>query len=417
MLCRLPLTRMAAMVRQGEVTSLELVEAHLRQIEERNPAINAFTMVLAESAREQASAVEPAAPGLLRGVPVTVKDSFDVEGLPSLVGSRGRIGHRAARDAAAVARLRRHGAIVLGKTNTPEMLRSYETANEITGRTSHPLNAALSPGGSSGGEAAAIAAFCSPGGIGSDGGGSLRFPAHLCGIAGFKPTPGRISGVGHTPPFGYPAGLIAVAGPIARSAEDIRLLFQALAGYDAEDPFSAPVPLRTPDLDGVRIGVWEQFYSVPVDPAIRRAVQAAARAFADAGFAVETLAPTGLERAPNAWAGLFNPWTVGGEEIAGHLIVRDRLRASLIRQMENVAAIVMPVCNIVELHHGQTRFPVDGSEIGIFQATMPLLLANVLGLPAMAAPFAGSSVQLLGKPYDDELLIELAVRLEKTSCA
>jgi amidase len=412
MLCRLSLTRMAAMVRTREVSPLELVNAHLQQIEERNPSINAFTMVLAESAREEARRMDLDLPGLLRGVPVTVKDSFDVEGLPTLVGSRTRVGHRAARDAAVVARVRSHGAIVIGKTNTPEMLRNYESSNELTGRTNHPFDAELSPGGSSGGEAAAIAAFCSPGGVGSDGGGSLRLPAHLCGIAALKPTPGRVPGTGHIPPLGYPGGLVAVAGPMARRVEDVRLLFQALTGYDAEDPFSVPVGIREAEIGGARIGVWEQFYAVPVDPAIRAAVRQAAKRLSDAGLSVDEFAPSGLDRAPNVWAALFNPWTGPAEEMALQLVKRDRLRAALLRQMEGFSAIVMPVCNITAIRHGQTRFGVDGQEIGIFQAMMPLVLANVLGLPSVAVPVAGSSVQLLGRPFEDELLLELAMRLQ-----
>lgn len=407
---------MAALVRAHEVSPLELVDAHLKQIEERNPALNAFTMVLAEEAREKARRIPPDESGLLCGVPVTVKDSFDLAGHPTIVGSRERIGHRASRDAAAVARLRAHGAIVLGKTNTPEMLVSYETGNEITGRTNHPADPELSPGGSSGGEGAAIAAFCSPGGLASDGGGSLRLPAHLCGIAGLKPTPGRIPGTGHTPALGYPAGLVTVAGPMARNAEDLKLLFQALAAYDPEDPFSVPVPPRTPALDSLRIGVWEQFYGVPVDSAIRASVRQASRALADSGFAVDEFAPAGLERAPNVWAALFtNPWAGTGEEMAIQLATRDRLRAALLRQMANVTAILMPACNITELRHGQKRFAVEGKEIGIFQAMMPLVLANVLGLPAIVIPLGGASVQLMGRPFDDELLLELAIRLGRAA--
>ena len=141
-----------------------------------------------------------------------------------------------------VERLRRAGAIILGKTNTPEFLASYETDNFITGRTNNPWDVERTPGGSSGGEAAAIASGCSPGGVGSDGGGSIRVPAHFCGIAGLKPTPGRISIFGHRPVEGVNG--IAAVGPMARSVADVRLLFEALAGYDERDPLSAPVPLR-----------------------------------------------------------------------------------------------------------------------------------------------------------------------------
>lgn len=403
---------MAARVRSGEVRPLELVEAHLARIESVNPAMNAFTMIFAERARAEARSMDAGGPGLLRGVPVTVKDSFDIAGTPTVVGSRGRLGHRAARDAAAVALLRKHGAIVLGKTNTPEMLLAYETDNPVTGRTNHPRDAELSPGGSSGGEAAAIAAFCSAGGLASDGGGSLRLPAHLCGIAGLKPTPGRIPASGHTPSLTHPMGLLTVAGPMARSASDLRLLFEALVEYEPEDPFSTPAPVRAASLTGVRIGVWEQFYTVPVDAAIREAVRSACSMFRAQEFDVDDFAPGGLERVPNIWAKLFNPWDGTGAEAAANLAARDALRASMLRQMESFAAIVMPPANITSIRHGQTKFAVEGKEIGIFQAMMPLTIANVLGLPSVSVPVGGSSVQLMGQPYADELLLELAVRLQ-----
>src|SRR5215472_12483557 len=231
---------MSAMIRDREISPLEVVEAHLDQIARVNPEINAFTTVFTEEARAAArkatDAVQHGAVlGLLHGIPVTVKDSFDVAGHPTTAGSRLRLQHRAANDATAVANLRAAGAIVIGKTNTPDLLRSYETDNLITGRTNNPWDTSRTPGGSSGGEAAAIAAFCSAGGLGSDGGGSIRIPAHFCGIAGLKPTPGRISSAGHFPAILNPGGMLTVAGPMARSAQDLRMLFAALAGYDSED--------------------------------------------------------------------------------------------------------------------------------------------------------------------------------------
>src|SRR6266851_10238612 len=188
---RFTLSRMAAMVRSREISPVELIDAHLRQIAAQNPRINAFVTVLADEAISAARAAAKAAEGAsrrgeslgpLHGVPVTVKDSFDIAGLPTLAGSKFRLNHRAAEDATSVARLREAGAIILGKTNCPEFLSNYETDNFITGRTNNPWNLDLTPGGSSGGESAAIAAFCSAGGIGSDGGGSIRIPAHCCGI-------------------------------------------------------------------------------------------------------------------------------------------------------------------------------------------------------------------------------------------
>src|SRR6266568_336883 len=227
---RSSLCQMAAKLRDRAISPVDLVEAHLRQIEQLDPKLNAFVIVRAEQARDEARLAEAAIQrgdrlGPLHGVPVTVKDSFDLADYPTLCGSKFRIGHRAAQDATAVARLRAAGAIVLGKTNCPEFLWNYETDNYTTGRTNNPWDLERTPGGSSGGESAAIAAFCSAGGIGSDGGGSIRIPAHFCGIAGLKPTPGRVSAAGHFPVIAHPGGLLGVAGPMARRAQDVRLLF------------------------------------------------------------------------------------------------------------------------------------------------------------------------------------------------
>jgi Asp-tRNA(Asn)/Glu-tRNA(Gln) amidotransferase A subunit family amidase len=447
---------MADMVREGAVSAVELVEAHLREIERRNPAINAFVTVLGDDAMDQARERQQALAlgkhtGLLHGVPVTVKDSFDVANQPTLAGSRLRIGHRASCDAAAVARLRAEGAIILGKTNTPELLASYETDNLVTGRTNNPWDLDRTPGGSSGGEAAAIAACCSAGGIGSDGGGSIRVPAHFCGVAGLKPTPGRIPTTGHFPSLGYPGGLTGVAGPMARTAEDVRLLFSVLAGYDPADPFSAPVPLRPVENGRVRcIGVWEQFYDVPVDFEIREAVRRAAALLEQPRFTVEEFSPRGMERAPNVWAFLFSTWPslalakmLEGREDQAHwtltetlaaasaaepptaervlreLATRDRMRAALIEQMANFDAVIMPVCSIKAFRSRERRWEIDRHSISLFQAMTPAVVANVMGLPAVTIPFAKSAsglpigIQLLGRPYDDELLLELAVLLEE----
>jgi len=418
---------MASLVRDGALTPTELVEEHLRQIERRNPELNAFVAVRAQQALDEARALDRGdARGLLYGVPVTVKDSFDIAGMATRVGCPSRPETPAAEDATVVARLRRAGAVILGRTNTPELLVSYDTDNPITGRTNNPWDLARTPGGSSGGEAAAIAAYCSPGGIGSDGGGSIRIPAHFCGIAGFKPTPGRIPGTGHFPSLGHPAGLMTAVGPMARNAKDLRLLFSALAGYDALDPFSVPAPLREPLLGQMRIGVWEQFYSVPLQPEIRQAVARAVAMLEAQGFTGEIFEPRGMERAPNVWAFLFSQWPANpagttAEQVLANLAARDRMRAAFLRQMEAeaVAALVMPAFGTTAFCHGQTRFEVEGREIGFFQAAMPVVVANVLGLPAVAVPMTLSNgglpigVQLVGRPYEDELLLELAIRLEE----
>ncbi|HKE27924.1 MAG TPA: amidase [Bryobacteraceae bacterium] len=453
---RSSLCLMADMVREGAVSPIELVEAHLRQIDRVNPSINAFVTVLAEQAlaearsRQQALALREHT-GLLHGVPITVKDSFDVAGEPTLAGSRMRVGNRAWADAPAVARLRAEGAIILGKTNTPELVSSYETDNLLTGRTNNPWDLERTPGGSSGGEAAAITAFCSAGGIASDGGGSIRVPAHFCGIAGLKPTPGRVPATGHFPSLGYPGGLTSVAGPIARTAEDVRRLFSVLAGYDPADPFSAPVPLRLPEpVRGRRAGLWEQFGDVPVGSEIRFAVRRAATLLEEMHMPVEPFTPRGVDRAPNLWAFLFAQWpslalrkllegresevhwtlaesleasanseSVTADRVLRELAARDRMRAAIIAQMEGLAAVVMPVCSIPAFRHRERRWEIEGRSIGLFQAMMPAVIANVMGLPAVTIPFAKTAaglpvgIQLMGRPYEDELLLEIAVLLEQ----
>lgn len=446
---------MAGMIRERRISPVELIDAHYRQIAAHNPRLNAFVVLLEEQARAAAKQAEDAimrgdAQGLLHGVPVTVKDSFDMAGLATLCGSKFRLGHRAAVDATAVARMRAAGAIVIGKTNCPEFLSNYETDNYITGRTNNPWNLEYTPGGSSGGESAAIAAFCSAGGIGSDGGGSVRIPAHFCGIAGLKPTPGRISAAGHFPLINHPGGLLGVAGPMARTAEDVRRLFTVLAGYDSQDPFSAPVGLRTPELAGLRIGLMEQFCAVPVQPEIRDAVQKAARALEQIGFPVEPFQPHGLERAPNLWWFFFGQlpapitkqliegreqdahWTgteflhaalreqaPAIEDLVLNLATRDRMRAALLRQMESVPLVLAPACGVPAFRHRERRWPTETKTIGLFEAMMPVTPWNLLGLPAAVVPFSLSErglpigVQLIGRPWEEETILEVAVRLEE----
>jgi amidase len=449
MIHRLPLVEMASLARSGAVSSFELVEAHLARIEAVNPHFNAFTMVLADQARASARRADQGLKiGPLHGVPVTVKDSFDVARLPTRLGSYFASAAPASEDSAVAQRLRRAGAIVIGKTNTPEFLASYETDNFITGRTNNPWNMDRTPGGSSGGEAAAIASGCSPGGVGSDGGGSIRVPAHFCGIAGLKPTPGRISLIGHRP--SEAATGIAVAGPMARSVADVRLLFEVLAGYDDRDPLSAPVEMRAASIEGARIGVFETFYDIPVEAAVRRAVREAAALLAGLGFAVDPFRPEGLERAPNLWSFFFaelparqSKERIAGREAEAHwtytenldrllerppapgwkviesLAARDRMRRMLVERMRNVPFLLMPVSSIAAFRHRERTFSTESKLIGLFQAMMPVTVFNLLGLPALTVPMTLDEegmpvgVQIVGRPWEEEALLEVGLALER----
>ncbi len=446
---------MSARVRSRELSPVEIVDAHWRRIGQINPKINAFVQQFEDESRAAAREAEARQmrgefDGPLHGIPVTVKDSFDVAGVPTRCGSRFLGLTPASADAAAVARLRAAGAIPLGKTNCPEFLGNYETDNYLVGRTNNPWNLDYTPGGSSGGEAALIAARCSPGGIGSDGGGSIRVPAHFCGIAGLKPTPGRCSAAGHVPEINHPGGLLGVGGPMARTVADVRILYRVLAGYDADDPFSAPAPVNWHDAGAVRIGVMEQFYKVPVQPAAREAVRSAARMLAGLGYAVDAFEPKGIERAPNLWWFFFGilpaPFTlriVEGREHDAHwtgteflkraleekqptasevvekLAERDKMRAGLLREMRTTPVLLMPVCGTAAFRHRQRRYVTPGKEIGQFEAMMPATPFNLLGMPALAAPFTRDEnglpvgVQLVGRPWEEERLLEIGEELEQ----
>lgn len=448
---KLSLAAMAKAVRERQLSPVELVEAHLRQIERVNPKLNAFVEVFADEARAAARAAErQEACGALHGVPLTLKDSFDIAGKPTLCGSKFRLGHRAAADSSPVARLRAAGAIFLGKTNTPEFLYNYETDNFVTGRTNNAWDLKRTPGGSSGGEAAAISSFCSPGGMGSDAGGSIREPAHFSGIAGLKPTPGRVACAGHFPSITYPGGLLGVGGPMARTVSDVKLLFETTAHYDSQDPFSSPVPVREARLDGMRIGYWEQFYNVPVQEPVRDAVRRAVELLGDAGFSVDPFRPRGLERAPNVWSFFFSllparsiyemirdreqdaHWTgmefirqalecpdPTSRQMMENFAARDAMRAALLRQMEQCPVMLWPACGVVAFKHRERRWPTGTKEIGLFEAMMPLTAVNVLGLPALMIPMALSpeglpvGVQLVGRPYEEETLLDVGIRLEE----
>src|SRR5213594_798733 len=264
--------QIAEQIRKKKISPVELVQAHLRKIEKLNPVLNAFVQIDGEGALRQARQAEAAVNrganlGPLHGVPISIKSSIEVAGFRCEAGTKLRQGTVASQDAPLVSRLRDAGAIILGTTNTPELLMAWETDNLLYGRTNNPWDLTRTPGGSSGAESAAIAAGLSAGGVGSDGGGSIREPAHFTGICGLKPTPGRIPSTGHFPKSGGPFALLGVVGPMARTVADLKLLFEAMAGPDDGDPCSAPVSLREigeKELGAVGVGFFEDDGHTPV---------------------------------------------------------------------------------------------------------------------------------------------------------
>ena len=305
----LSLAELATKIRTKEISPTELLELHLQRIAEVQPRLNAFVHVDENGARERAAALEATTRtddecGALFGIPVTVKSCIDVAGWPCAAGSLLRRENRPSCDAELVKRLRDAGAILLGNTNTPEFLMAYETDNRVSGRTSNPWNTEYSSGGSSGGEAAAIASGCSAGGVGSDGGGSIRVPAHFCGICGLKPTPGRIPSNGHYPAGNSAFGWLGVVGPMARTIGDLKILFEVLRGPDAGDALS--VPMQTSEFKmltrkNLRIGILEDDRLGTVTPETQLAIRRAAQLLAYQGFVLEPFRLSNLERLLELW--------------------------------------------------------------------------------------------------------------------
>jgi fatty acid amide hydrolase len=309
---------LARAIAAGRVSAREAVEAHVRRIEETSSYLNAVVVPRFEEAGGEAAAAddrqargEPLGP--LHGVPITVKESFFLAGTPSTAGLPGRRGHRADADAPLVARLRRAGAIVLGKTNVPQMLLDIESDNPVYGRTRNPWDLDRSPAGSSGGEAANLAVGGAALGLGTDIGGSIRLPAHACGIHGLKPTSLRLSLAGSVDALLAPGqeAMLPQPGPLARRVEDLLLALSVLAapGQESFDPTLPPVPLPSPGgvrIEHLRIGFYTDDGWFPASRACERAVREAASALAARGARVEEFTPPEVSEAMRVFFGLLS---------------------------------------------------------------------------------------------------------------
>jgi amidase len=242
----LSLVDLAGAIRAGRITSEAAVRAYLGRIDAVNPKLNAVVQLRHEAALAEARAADKAPRekrGLLHGVPITIKDSLDTAGIISTAGTTGRAKYVPPHDATVVARLRAQGAIILGKTNTPDLTMGFETTNLVYGRTNNPFDVTRTSGGSSGGAASIVAAGGSPLDVGSDTGGSIRVPSHFCGIAGIKPTAGRVSRAGHIVNFaGTPESLTHI-GPLAKKVDDLAFALSIIAGPDNIDPHVVAAPL------------------------------------------------------------------------------------------------------------------------------------------------------------------------------
>ncbi len=447
-----------ALLRAEKISPLELAEEHIRQIERLNPHLNAivnFSELDAERIRAQARALMTASGprGPLYGLPMTIKSSIATAGLQCEVGSLLRQGMVAEKDAVVVSRVRQAGANILGTTNCPEFLMAYETDNRLHGQTRNPWDVAFTSGGSSGGESAAIAAGMSAAGLGSDSGGSVRTPAHFTGICSLKPTPGRIPATGHVPPCIGPFSILGAIGPMARTIEDARLLFETLCAPHATDPVSPPVALRPigrSELKQVPIGYFEDDGLVPVTLETRLAVHAAVRALQEQGFSVTPFHPNALEDARKLWWKFFvrcgamlvesmvtdrrdqlspvlldflsiahqDP-PLGGEELLQAWANLDLVRGQLLREMQPFPVLLCPVCAVPAFRHGERSWMVDGQQVDYLDAMRYTQWFNLLGAPAAVVPVGRSpeglpiGVQVAGRPFEDEIVLGIADAIDK----
>lgn len=455
-LTRLSATRLAQMIRAREVSPVEVAEAFLARVEEVNPRLNAIVTlapnVLERALEAERSVMRGEALGALHGVPVTVKDTFDVARLRSTSGSRLRANRVPEKDAAAVLRLREAGAIILGKTNVPEMALTYDSDNPLFGRTNNPHDLSRTAGGSSGGEAACIAASLSAAGLGSDLVGSIRIPAHFCGIFGLKPTSSAVSGEGHCPEMIGSLRQAASFGPLARNAEDLRTIFDVLSiksGDDAIESGPRKSTRKSKPLEGTRACVWLNDAYTPVTEETRRAVERVCHALSDAGVEVIEDEPPGIERGSALWPKRFSPdvlravrrvyQTPQDLEQAGRAVrallsraanddAEERaaveeecatLRRALIEWMMKAPLIIAPVGGVPAFHHGARKVEADGKELQVFDAFGYAQAFNTFDLPVVCVPALRTpeglpvGVQIAARPFDEEALLSCAALLEK----
>lgn len=443
-------TRLAAAVRRRDVSSLELVDAFLARIAAINPRLNSVVQLDHEGARAAAKRADQRVArrdrlGPLHGVPITIKDSFDTAGIVSTAGTSGRRHFVPTRDATAVQRLRATGAILLGKTNCPELTLSYETDNLIYGRTNNPYDLTRTCGGSSGGAAATLAACGSALDLGSDTGGSIRVPSHHCGTAGLKPTSGRIPRTGHIMGAEGVFQSFTHVGPMARYVEDLALVLPLLAGIDFADAAIVTgtfQPLGAVSLRGLRVAVYTDNDLFAPTPATVATVANAATALTTAGCRLTEAAPPALKTTYSIGNRLWRaagsitvqqmlksagttevspplqPWLTPHEPILAADLIRlledlDRARGHMLSFLEGFDAILCPVCAFAAPTHGATlRDDLDA-------AYSYSEIYNYVGWPA-AVVRAGASaeglpigVQIVARPWREDVALAVAAHVEK----
>ncbi|MEM7286603.1 MAG: amidase [Actinomycetota bacterium] len=448
---------LAGMIRTGETTSSEVVEAHLERIDAVNGRLNAIVHVMADEARAGAAAADAAIAagddlGPLGGVPFTIKENIDVAGLPTTHGLVALKDAIAPQDAPVVERMKAAGAVPIGRTNLPDMGLRIHTDNALHGLTRTPWEPNHTAGGSSGGEGSALASGMSPIGLGNDLGGSLRNPATCNGIASIKPTTGRVPGADTYPaPDGsITMQLLAVQGPMARTVDDVRIGLTALSGMHVRDPQSAPVPLTAP-ADGVRrVAVCAEPPGGATDPRVADLTRAAGRALEAAGCIVEEVTPPSYDAVVDCWRTLVvSDITLGlpllepivSPEAAAFLQMASQIedppsfeaigaawmnRQALMRTWDAFYAewdvVVTPTWAQLPFEHGADAVDVDSALAALVDGARPVMPANVLAFPSAAVPVGlvdGLPVGVLvnGPRWSELLCLEVAELIEGAGLA
>lgn len=468
--------QLAQMIRTGKISSYELVQACLQQIERHNPKLNAIVTLNAENALGRAHNADNALRtgdiwGQLHGVPFTVKDTFETARLRTTASHRPLANYIPENDASAVARLRQAGAILLGKTNLPELALDVQTNSPLFGRTNNPWDVRCTPGGSTGGGAVAVAAGFTPLELGSDIGGSLRIPAHYCGVFAFKPSEHRVPDTGHIPELpGQPKAIrhLGTFGPMARSVDDLHLALSLIAGADGVDREAPPVPLDSSHdhpLRDLRLAWCDQFDGAPVSHEIRKAIEKLANNLASQGCRVERLTPPGFD---------FNQaWETYGELMGAMLSTgvpyllrflgrwfgwiafsntpiyramqramftdmlrfsriltrRDALATALENFLQHWDAWLLPVSSTPAFTHRWSSLYFPGSNIQVDKKSIPYWNAtlsyttpfNLTGSPVAVLPIGHTSqglpigVQVVGRRWRDMALLAVAARISEVT--
>ncbi len=410
-------TELGALIQQRKLSSTAIVCAYLARIEALNPSINALVQVCAEAALAGAWAADRAVAngeywGALHGVPFTVKDVFDTRGVVSAVGLPERAHYRPEQDATVVTRMKAAGAILLGKSNCPPGGGGGVTDNPVYGATRNPHALAYSPGGSSGGEAAAIAAGLSPLGLGSDSGGSLRVPAHFCGVCTLKPTSGRVPNTGVFDHLGGLSDYRSQIGPMARHVEDLALALQVIAGEDGVDAGVIPMPLRgmqTQTLKGLRVAWYSDGGIEPVDALTHTTLQAVADLLDAEGALIRSAFPSALSNARDITERYWAMSQSSGAQSIQLFSDWDQFRTAMLGFMADYDIILCPVDAAPATQLGETR-------PGLFSHTLPYSLA---GWPCVVVRAGTDSaglpvgVQIVARPWHEPVALAAAAAIER----